>query len=167
MPSSNHLEQLVAEWYEFRGYFVRRNVRVGRRPGGGHECELDVVAFHPETRHLVQIEPSTDTDSIAKREERYTKKFAAGRRHIPSLFTGLNLPAEIEQIGLFLYGGMQESIGGGKMMLVSQLVPEIMAVLKNYRINSRAVPEGFPLLRTLQLVSEYRSRIIPIWNETA
>ena len=27
----NHLEQLTAEWYEFRGYFVRRNVQVGRR----------------------------------------------------------------------------------------------------------------------------------------
>ena len=28
----NFLEQMVAEWYEFRGYFVRRNVRVGPRP---------------------------------------------------------------------------------------------------------------------------------------
>jgi len=31
----NFLEQLAAEWYEFRGYFVRRNVRVGPRPKGG------------------------------------------------------------------------------------------------------------------------------------
>lgn len=29
--AGNHLEALVAEWYEVRGYFVRRNVRVGRR----------------------------------------------------------------------------------------------------------------------------------------
>src|SRR5690349_2182454 len=43
----NFLEQLVAEWYEFQGYFVRRNVRVGPRAGGGHAGELDVVAFHP------------------------------------------------------------------------------------------------------------------------
>jgi hypothetical protein len=34
------LEQLVAEWYEFQGYFVRRNVRVGRRLKGGHDGEL-------------------------------------------------------------------------------------------------------------------------------
>ena len=26
---------------EFQGYFVRRNVRVGLRTGGGHEGELD------------------------------------------------------------------------------------------------------------------------------
>jgi len=38
----NYLEQLVAEWYEFNGYVVRRDVLVGRRPRGGYERELDV-----------------------------------------------------------------------------------------------------------------------------
>lgn len=54
----NYLEQLVAEWYEYQGYFVRRNILVGKRDKGGHECELDVVAFNPETQHLVHVEPS-------------------------------------------------------------------------------------------------------------
>ena len=40
--AGNHLESLVAEWYEFRGYFVRRNIRVGKRSKGGYECELCV-----------------------------------------------------------------------------------------------------------------------------
>lgn len=35
----NFLEQLVAEWYEFRGYFVWRNINVGPRPKGGFESE--------------------------------------------------------------------------------------------------------------------------------
>src|SRR5258708_25038910 len=166
MQSSNHLVQLVAEWYDFRGSFVRRNVRVGRRGAGGYECELDIVAFHPGTKHLVQIEPSTDSDSIEKREKRYARKFEAGRKYIPILFAGFNLPSEIEQIGLFIYGGRRESIAGGKMLLVSQLVPEIVAYLKDYHINSRAVPESFPLLRTLQLVSEYRKHITH-WKEMA
>lgn len=155
MPSSNHLEQLVAEWYEFRGYFVRRNIRVGNRPNGGHECELDVVAFHPTKKHLVHIEPSTDAKPFAEREIAYTRKFQAGRKHIPSLFAGLSLPKDIEQIGLFLYGTNRGHIAGGKMMLVSELVREILGGLQPYRINSRAVPESFPLLRTLQLVNEY------------
>lgn len=43
----NFLEQLVAEWYEYRGYFVRRNVLVGRRSQGGQDGELDIVAFNP------------------------------------------------------------------------------------------------------------------------
>jgi hypothetical protein len=96
----NFLEELVAEWYEFRGYFVRRNVLVGRRAKGGYECELDVVAFHPGSKHLVHIEPSMDAQSWAKRDERFRKKFAAGRRHIPELFSGLELPEAFDQIAL-------------------------------------------------------------------
>jgi Holliday junction resolvase-like predicted endonuclease len=46
---TNFLEELVAEWLEYKGYIVKRNERVGRRAAGGHEGELDVVAFNPKT----------------------------------------------------------------------------------------------------------------------
>jgi len=49
----NFLEQLIAEWYEYRGYFIHKNALVGKRPQGGYECELDIVAFHPGEKHLV------------------------------------------------------------------------------------------------------------------
>lgn len=77
---ANFLEQLAAEWYEYNGYFVNRNVHVGRRPKGGWECELDVVAFNPSTKHLVHIEPSMDSDRWDKRETRFRKKFDAGQK---------------------------------------------------------------------------------------
>ena len=77
---ASFLEQLTREWYEYQRYFVRQNVNVGLRAKGGYECELDVVAFHPKTRHLIYIEPSMDADSWAMREKRYEKKFAAGHR---------------------------------------------------------------------------------------
>jgi hypothetical protein len=56
--AGNHLEDLAAEWYQFQGFFVRRNVQVGKRLRGGYDCELDVVAFHPAERRLIHIEPS-------------------------------------------------------------------------------------------------------------
>ena len=71
----NFLEQLASEWYEFRGYFVRRNVHVGRRARGGWECELDVVAFNPKSKHLIHLEPSMDALHWDKREARFCKKF--------------------------------------------------------------------------------------------
>ncbi len=40
----NYLEQLVAEWYEYQGYFVRRNIPEAPRPNGGYDSELDIVA---------------------------------------------------------------------------------------------------------------------------
>lgn len=55
---STTFEDLLAEWYEYRGFFVRRNVLVGKRPNGGYECELDVVAFHLTQKRLVHLEPS-------------------------------------------------------------------------------------------------------------
>jgi hypothetical protein len=90
--AANHLEQLVAEWYEYQGYFIRRNIKVGRRSKGGYEGELDIVAFHPERQHLVHIETSLDAKSWEKREERFSKKFEAGRRYIPSLLEAVEKP---------------------------------------------------------------------------
>lgn len=154
---SNFLETLVAEWYEFNGFFVRRNVLVGPRPNGGHECELDVVAFHPAQRKLVHVEPSMDTDSWSKREERYARKFAAGKRHIPVLFAGFDLPEEIEQVALLVYGSTanRQTLGGGRILLMRDLMAEIRNGIAGRRIESGVVPEGFPTLRALQFAASY------------
>jgi hypothetical protein len=159
----NHLEQLVAEWYEYRGYFVRKNVNVGKRPQGGYECELDIVAFHPEEKKLIQIEPSLDADSWPNRERRYRKKFEAGKKYIPKLFNGLDIPTEIDQIGLFLFASKTNytTIAGGRIMLVSELMVEIAKELSKNKIAKKAIPEQFPLLRTVQFVMEYR---VPIFE---
>lgn len=154
----NHLEQLVAEWYEFRGYFVRRNVQVGRRLMGGYECELDVVAFHPEKKHLVHIEPSMDAHTWAKRELRFAKKFEAGRKYIPTLFSGIVLPSEIEHIALlgFASNAKVKTLGAGRIMTTAELFKEIVEGLSGRKIARAAVPEQYPLLRTIQFACEHR-----------
>lgn len=156
----NFLEQLVAEWYEFRGYFVRRNVRVGPRPKGGHESELDVVAFHPEKNHLVHIEPSMDADSWDQREKRYAKKFEAGRKYIPGLFAGLDLPPDIEQVALLVFGSSsgRTKIGGGKILMIANFMNEIRKEIRTRRVDKAAVPEQYQLLRALQFAANY-------WND--
>jgi hypothetical protein len=153
----NHLEQLVAEWYEYQGYFVRRNVHVGKRSNGGWECELDVVAFHPAKKHLVHIEPSMDANSWPRREERYRKKFDAGKKHIPKLFAGIDIPTEIEQIALFGLGSRANNptIGGGRVVLMSDLLLQIVGDLRSRRVEKNAVSEQFPLLRTIQFVCQH------------
>ncbi len=166
--AGNFLEQLVAEWYEYRGYFVRRNVRVGKLPAGGFEGELDVVAFHPDTKQLVHIESSMDAHSWDKREQRFTKKFKAGKKYIRSLFSGIGTSDEIEQIALF--GGMSKAgrsgIGGGKVVFASDLIIEILTELKNTSMTSQAIPENFTILRALQHISMplTRKKIILMWN---
>lgn len=159
--ANNFLEQLVAEWYEYRGYFVRRNITVGKRRKGGYECELDVVAFHPSERHLVHIEPSMDAESWETRERRFRRKFDAGRKHIPGLFPGFELPEEIEQIAVLVFASKANhpTLGGGKVLLVSDLMRDILENLSEKKIASGAVPEHHALLRTLQFVVEYRKKV--------
>src|SRR6266498_1371861 len=155
----NFLEQLVAEWYEYQGYFVRRNAKVGKRPEGGYECELDVVAFHPGTKHLIHIEPSTDASSWEVRENRYRKKFDAGRKYIPALFDGLlPEPVKIEQIALFVFSSkrMERPLGHGRTLHISSLLKTIVSQLSTVSMLKGQVPEQFAILRTLQFVAEYR-----------
>jgi hypothetical protein len=160
--ANNHLEQLIAEWYEYRGFFVRRNVNVGKRPNGGYACELDVVAFHPGERRLVHIEPSLDADSWERREERYANKFEMGRKHIPGLFAGLELPSDIEQYAVLVFasGKKVKTLGGAPIVLAGHLIEEILVGLRHKRLAKSAVPEQFPLLRTLQYVAEYREHAV-------
>jgi hypothetical protein len=157
----NYLESLVAEWYEYEGYFVRRNVLVGRRPGGGWECELDVVAFHPGRKHLVHIEPSMDADPWEKRERRYAKKFEAGRKYIPQLFADIEIPEKIEQIALFGLGSKVNHplLAGAEVWLISDLLQRIVGVLKQRKVERQAVPEQFALLRTIQFVCQHRKSL--------
>ncbi len=165
--AQNYLEQLVAEWYKYQGYFVRCNINVGKRVKGGYECELDVVAFNPKRKHLVQIEPSMDTNSWAKREKRYKKKFEAGRKYIPLLFEGLKVPVKIEQIALFGYASNKnyKILAGGKVLLVSELLEQIIHRIKDQSIPSQAISEDKPILRTLQFVCNHRYQLNSILFE--
>ena len=58
----NFLEQVVAEWFSYEGYFVKTNIKFGKLPRGGFTGEMDVVAFHPKTRELVHIETEPPRD---------------------------------------------------------------------------------------------------------
>lgn len=162
----NFLEELAAEWYEYQGYFVRRNVLVDRRAKGGHGTELDVVAFHPEKKHLVHLEASMDTYSWAAREENFRRKFEAGQRNVPKLFKGLELPDEIEKIVLHGYASKKnyQYVGGGRIVLIEELLTDILKELRNVKVSNNAVPEDKPLLRMLQFVTDNRTTVLEALN---
>lgn len=153
----NFLEQLIAEWYEYQGYFVRRNIKVGKLEKGGHEGELDVVAYDPQNRKLVHFEPSMDADSWETRERRYTKKFDAGRKHIPELFKGFGELPDIEQIAVFVFGNAKShaKIGGGRVLHISDLMNEIRLHIAQKKVAIEVIPEQFVILRSLQFAANY------------
>jgi hypothetical protein len=152
----NHLEQLVAEWLQYNGYFVRSSVQVGPRPRGGFEGELDVVGIHIARNHLIHIECSLDADSRETREKRFTDKFARGRKFIKDVFKGLSVQEDkLEQVAVLQFPnqGMRQ-LGGARLIHVRELVHEIFEGLANTSPSSGAVPSNLPLLRTLQLAAD-------------
>ncbi len=150
----NHLEQLVGEWLQYRGYFVRNSVQVGKRPNGGFDGELDVVAIHLVKQHLVHAECSLDTWSLAERERKFEAKFERGRRYIKDVFKGLSIPTQLDQIAILQFPNADvESVGGARLVSVRDLTLEIFDGLKGTSPASGAVPTNLPLLRTLQLAA--------------
>lgn len=99
-----------------------------------------------------------DADSWDKREQRFDKKFKAGRQHIPTLFSGLAMPAAIESIALFGFGSNtnNKQLAGARTMIAAELFREIVAVIGTKSVAKEAVPEGYPLLRTIQFACEHR-----------
>ena len=116
--------------------------------------ELDVVGFHPQSGALVHYEPSIDALSWEKREARYKKKFEAGRKYIfKELFSWLPKSTRLEQIAVFISHPLgRDTIAGGTIVSIDELMAEIRtkvtacgAMIRN------AVPEQYPLLRTIQM----------------
>ena len=149
----NHLEQLISEWFEWKDYVVRRNVKVGKRPRGGYIGELDVVAYSHERNHLIQVEPSIDPHTWAKREERFKKKFDAGKKYIlDEVFPWVPHNKKFEQWAvLWASNKNHKTVGGGEIVPVWDLYRLIAKdILDKGGPNTSAIPEQFPLLRTMQ-----------------
>ncbi len=149
----NHLENLIRQYYEWQGYIVRSNIKVGKLAHGGWEGELDVVAFHPETKHLIHLEPSIDANPWDIREKRFTKKFNAGEKYIRNeVFPWVSKDIPIEQVAVLITSTHKE-LGGGKVKSIDEFTHEVVSeVEKQGKMRKNAIPEHFDLLRTIQLI---------------
>jgi hypothetical protein len=157
---ANHLEQLIAEWFEFRGYVVRRNAMVGKRAQGGYEAELDVVAYSHKENRLFQVEPSIDATTWEKREQRFRKKFEAGSKYITKeVFPWVPHNTAFEQWAVLWASASKHSeVGGGKVVPIRELYRRIAKdVLAKGYLAGNAISEQFPLLRTMQFTLHWAS----------
>lgn len=150
----SHLETLIAEFYNWKGYLVKRNVKVGRLSHGGWEMELDVIAYHPHTSHLVHLESSVDAHSWKTREQRFTKKFGAAEKYIfKEVFTWLDPTTPVDRIAVLIsHPKNRDFLVGAKIISIDEFMSEVRTAVCACGITAKnAIPEQYPLLRTLQL----------------
>ena len=151
----SHLEDLIAEYYDWQGYLVKRNVKVGKLAHGGWEMELDVVAYDPHGKHLIHLEPSIDAHSWATREQRFLKKFGAGEKYIfADVFTWLGIDTPIDRVAILIsHPKGRNSVAGARIQSIDELASEIRSKISSRGIMAKnAIPEQYPLLRTIQLL---------------
>jgi hypothetical protein len=159
----SHLESLIAEYLEWQGCLIRRNMKVGRRAKGGWEMELDVVGYHPQLNKIIHYEPSIDALGWTERQGRYEKKFQLARKYMfTEVFSWLDSSTQVEQIAVFYdHPKGRDTIAGGKIMSIDELVAEIRAkVISCGPMISNAIPQQYPLLRTIQMSHVGYSRAI-------
>lgn len=163
-----HLETLIYEYLDWQGYLVRRNKKVGRLDHGGWEMELDIIAYrpasdkHPES--LVHFEPSIDALSWEKREARYEKKYRSAKNYIfKEIFPWLkNSKVEIQHFAVFIgHPEGRDEIAGFRIVSIDEMMAKIRkAVALCGKMSSNAIPEQYPLLRTLQLSENGYFRVV-------
>ena len=150
----SHLENLISEYYDWSGYLIKRNIKVGRLPHGGWEMELDIVAYNPHSNHLIHLEPSLDSNSWEIREKRFSKKFSLGVKYVfTEVFTWLDPKTPIEKIAVLVsHPKGRDTLASGKIISIDELILEIKQNIKDRStVAKNAIPEQYPLLRTIQL----------------
>jgi hypothetical protein len=157
----NHLEQTLSEWLEWKGYFLRKNVKVGALAHGGHAGELDILALHPRTGHLLHIECSIDSNDWKTREKKFQRKFRTGlERAITEVFSWLPKETRLEQWAiLWASDANRKEIGGGKIIPIWSVFETITDEIREFDAahkSNQLIPETYPILRTIQLVTRWK-----------
>jgi hypothetical protein len=155
----NFLEQLASEWYEYSGYFVRTNIKARKRSKGGWEAELDVVAYAPSNKELLHIETSGDSDSWIERKRRFIdKKFVFTKSDYEKIIN-----SEISIVKRIAIAGWTRNSKSNlkweedvNVLLIPEFLKIIIAGLHHHHFMSEAVPENFPIIRTIQLMDKYQ-----------
>jgi hypothetical protein len=175
----NVYEQLISEWLSIRGYIVINNAKVGKNvlggsdhntSGGGWAGDLHVVGWHPVTGDLVNYEPSIDSNNWSAREERYARKFSVAKKYIREIPQLAAVPERtlenLRCVAVMSHSpkGMPEKMDwiGGELITHDKLIDDIEAWIRgSYGLLALgAIPEAYPLLRTIQLalIGYYRKR---------
>ncbi|MBI2831021.1 MAG: hypothetical protein HYX79_02055 [Chloroflexi bacterium] len=147
----NFLEELTAEWFTLNDYFVRTNLKFGKRPSGGWVGEMDVAAFNPMSRELVHVETSMDADRWEERSERMIRKFDDANQYYSELFTfPIRTVSRIVVAGFSSKENTRKIRGDIESKTCPQLINEIGQELLQRHPLRKIIPETLPLLRAMQ-----------------
>lgn len=139
----------------YNRYFVRTNIKFGRRAKGGWDGEIDVLAYMPSESRLVHIECSAAATTWTEQAQRFIRKFDTAAPYYRDLM-GIE-PRTVERVAIA--GTVQQSFAPSILHVpTSAFFRQIHLELSGMDPLSQAVPETMPLLRAIQFAGWYASR---------
>lgn len=148
------LEQIVAEWYAYNGYFVRTNIKFGKRAKGGYKGEMEVIAYHPIEKKLIHIETSADAEPWLTRKGKFQRIFRDAKDHYDELFK-FEIK-KIQKIAIVGVGKPKTPVDFGdeiKIILIPDFFKTITSHISKINPMVSAIPEQYPLLRAIQFAT--------------
>jgi Holliday junction resolvase-like predicted endonuclease len=141
----NFLEELAAEYYEFNGYWIKKNTRYERE-------EFDVFAMKKDEFIHVECDGSSDTVEVIRK--RLLGKFKRANKHYEQLF-GLKDVQKVKKIAIVGRTNKEFKIGSG---ITRKSIPEFVTETIDFVAKQpKTVPEQYGFLRMLQFEMQYRN----------
>jgi len=144
-------EKLLAEWYEYKGYFVKTNIRINKLKTGGYGGEMDVVAYNPKINEMIHIEVSGEAISWKKKKEKIEDKFKTAKESYEEEFQFECPPIkQIVVVGVSKPRKEIEFDNEIQLKSFTEQFGEICHELKKVNPTKKVVPEKYPIIRTIQ-----------------
>lgn len=151
----NFIKDLVCEYYEFVGFFIRRNIPIGSSRIEG-QTTIDVLAYHYSEHILFHIEKMLDGNSWDEKIVLMSDKFGMGELYYSNYVNVNNLQIQrvtitgINEIDLEKAKKFERETNS-KLLNIKEFMKHIKAELQKYDPFTQVIPESFPLLRAIQL----------------
>ncbi len=162
----NFLEELIYEYLDFKGCFVKRNIKLRKRKKGGFDREIDILALDTRNCIVYHIETSFATNKSWDQtiEDFKRKKFDIKKKEYAQLVGLKTNKIQIIKVAILLNVPKQKEERNRfkketKSILYS--VEEIIKEIKEYITScfenplKEAIPEKYPLLRTIQFIHHF------------
>lgn len=152
------LEQLVQEYYDIQGYWVRTNVNYGPGRRGGYSGDADVLAFEPHNRVLVHLEVSMGAEKWEEKKATVTKKFKKAKDHYEAMCPHPFVRTEKVAITGWSSSPAPITIPGVDIWTLGQFMHKVVELVTNRFRGSKLPPEQYPLLRAVSFTCKFGGR---------
>lgn len=150
------LLQLACEYYQFMGFFIRRNLKFGEFKLSENSGEIELLAYNYKENILFHFETAQEVGTWDNKIAKLTKKFNEAELYYSDYVNTTDI--QIQRVSVIGTGeGSIENIKQfekktrSKLLNIKEFLKHIKVEVMKHDPYKELMPEGYPLLRAIQL----------------